>query len=564
MRVARSITARSITARSLALAALCVLAGFAAGEGLARAEEPTARDKGGLVGFAPAGATSAATAPRRFGLFIGVRDFTRSGFPALRYADKDARDFAAAVEALDHRTVLTTPAETTRGAILRALKELGRLANRPLDTVLVYISSHGALARTPGGPLRRYVVTSDTQKERIAQTALPVATLLRTLERLRARRKAVVLAFCHSGAGKSVMTDDLASALWGMKGPFVPPPLEDVSEGTAVLSASAFGETAREDDRLQGDVYTHFLIEGIKSGDLDGDGAVTLTEAHDYARSRTYALTGGAQRPTALLSFLGADPFVLAGVRQRRPRPVLFSYAAAAEGLWVAVDGRVKGALPGSVVVEAGPRRVELRDGEAGAVVYAGEMDVREGERLDVVSLIPRIPAARLTLRTGVLSALDGGGRATLVPASVSFGLEGSLPLRLWPRWRLALALDYARGSGDAAGPAELRPSLTAGALSLAAALLAQASFGRWRLEGGPALALSWLRRTVSSGDASGESIDQGVGLVAAGRVGAGVDLGAHLALEAGLELGALLMSLGDTVRITPVIRFFVGLAVRF
>ncbi|MEI8351089.1 MAG: TonB-dependent receptor, partial [bacterium] len=65
--------------------------------------------------------------------------------------------------------------------------------------------------------------------------------------------------------------------------------LEYYFSGVGVLSASAFGETAREDDRLQGDVYTHFLIEGIKSGDLDGDGAVTLTEADDYARNTVSA-----------------------------------------------------------------------------------------------------------------------------------------------------------------------------------------------------------------------------------------------------------------------------------
>ena len=258
------------------------------------------RDKGGLVRFAPAGVTRTATAARRFGLFIGVRDFGRSGFPPLRFADKDARDFAAAVESLDHTELLTTPAQTTRSAILDALRRLARRAHRPNDTVLVYVSGHGALARLPGRPLRRYIVTSDARKQRLAETALPVAKLLRVLSTLRARRKALVFAFCHSGAGKSVMTDELASALWGLKGPFVPPPLEDVSEGTAVLSASAFGETAREDDRLQGDVYTHFLIEGIRQGDLDGDGAVTLTEAHDYARTRTYAATGGAQRPTAI------------------------------------------------------------------------------------------------------------------------------------------------------------------------------------------------------------------------------------------------------------------------
>ena len=542
---------RSLVLRFCARGAVVTVAMMMGLRAYADVPDAASREKGGLVPFAAGGATRKADAPRRFGLFVGVGDFGRSGFPALRFADKDARDFAAAIESLDHAEILTTPAQTTRSAILGALRQLARRANRALDTVIVYISGHGALARLPGRPLRRYVVTSDAQRQQLAG--------------LRARRKAVIFAFCHSGAGKSVMTDDLASALWGMKGPFVPPPLEDVSEGTAVLSASAFGETAREDDRLQGDVYTHFLIEGIRNGDLDGDGAVTLSEAHDYARTRTYAATGGAQRPTAIFSLVGADPLVLAGVQRRRPRPVLFSYAASAEGLFVAVDGRVKGALPGSIVVEPGPRRVELRVGEAGAVVYAGEMNVREGERLDVVALIPRVSGPRLSLRTGVLSALDAGGRGTVAPASLSLGIEASLPLRRLPRFRLALTFDFARGSGDAQGPSGLRATYSTSALTLGGALLAQAAWGRFRVEGGPFAGASYLRRGFGAGDVGQDGAsDQGLGLTLGGRAGAGIDLGAHLGLDAVVELGALLIGVGGGTRATPVVRALAALSVRF
>src|SRR6267142_1338859 len=96
-----------------------------------------------------------------------------------------------------------------------------------------------------------------------------------------------------------------------------PPPLEQVSEAVIVLTAAAFGESAREDEALAHDVYTHFLLRALDEGDRDGDGAVTASEAHDYAREQTYTYTGGQQRPTAEADIVGRDPIVLRGRAER-------------------------------------------------------------------------------------------------------------------------------------------------------------------------------------------------------------------------------------------------------
>lgn len=42
--------------------------------------------------------------------------------------------------------------------------------------------------------------------------------------------------------------------------------MSEASEGTLILAASAKGEAARESDRLQGGIYTHYLLEaGMKT-----------------------------------------------------------------------------------------------------------------------------------------------------------------------------------------------------------------------------------------------------------------------------------------------------------
>src|SRR6185436_10129821 len=103
--------------------------------------------------------------PRRFALLIGIEKTKGEGFRPLRYAVKDANDFAAALKDptqghFDDVTVVTSAEGTTRAGLLSAVAELARKANRADDVVVVYVSAHGTLARDDRGVLRRYLVTS--------------------------------------------------------------------------------------------------------------------------------------------------------------------------------------------------------------------------------------------------------------------------------------------------------------------------------------------------------------------------------------------------------------------
>jgi len=249
----------------------------------------------------------------------------------LRFAAADARSLAAALSEFDDVRELVRPEETRRAAILEALAELERRIRSPRDTVLIYFSTHGSVAQRPGGDLERELVVGDTRLDLLRETAIPVEELIRRAERLPSRRVAVILATCHAGRGKSRIPDALAQALAAHKAAV--PRLEDVSEAVVVVSAAAFGEAAREDETLGHDVYTYFLLEALGSGDRDGDGAVTISEAHDYARERTWQFTHGQQRPAAESTILGVDPIVLRGRRQREGLPVIYSYERSSEGV---------------------------------------------------------------------------------------------------------------------------------------------------------------------------------------------------------------------------------------
>jgi len=413
-----------------------------------------------LVKFAPAGITDDAAKPKRIALLVGIDAFEDERFPDLRYAAEDANAVGRSLASgFDEVRVLSTPEQTRRTAILSAIAEIGAQASNTRDTILLYFSTHGSLGRKPGGELERYLVTADTRMNLLTQTGISVDGLLEVVDALPSQRKLVVLATCHSGKGKSQVDDGLAKALAALKSAS-PAPLEEVSEATIILTASAFGDTARESEALGHDIYTHFFLESldVSRGDRDGNGAVTASEAHDYARDKTYAFTKGQQRPTAESAILGRDPIVLSGEPQRLGRPVLFSYAASADGLQLCIDGAVKGVLPGGIAVPEGDHELTLSDAHSGETVYSGAIAVQRGEVIEISKLLP--DPVQWTLQVGGLAdwPILATVRGEYLP--YSFGARLGARVRNWPAqgWVLGLDVDYRGGKGRAGGFNETLP----------------------------------------------------------------------------------------------------------
>jgi hypothetical protein len=404
--------------------------------GLAACAGPTSAEKGGLVPLKlDEEALSSAYTPRRMALLVGISEFDDPHWRGLRYTTKDAADLAEALRdpsrgRFDQVRVLTRPEETTRAAILAALRQLKQEAHRPDDVVVVYFSAHGTLARDNQGELRRYLVTRDASFRAIPQTALSMDALKAEFDGLSSRRRLLVLATCHSGSGKSLLPKELEAELAGIKSGFYARPLEESSRASMVFAACDWGETAREDEGLRNDIYTHFLIDGLGgAADRNVDGAVTATEAHDYARRRTFAFTEGRQRPSAEILEVGADPVVLSGSIARTGRPELFSYNPRLDGFTLKVDGEERTELPGGAAVVPGKRTVELTKGDS--VLVRREVEVGAGERLPLERLLSEaFPRRSLSLLGGMFTFADARSRNELLPRAP----EVALSLRLEDR----------------------------------------------------------------------------------------------------------------------------------
>lgn len=401
------------------------------------ASASSVREKG--LGHQRPGVTELAGAPRRFALLVGIDTFDDPRFPALRFAAADARALGSKLTGYASVRVLTTPEATLKAALLSELEALSREATHPQDTVLVYFSTHGTLARRPGAALERVIVTHDTRQDLLADTGLTVARVKAMLEAMPAQRKALVLALCHSGKGKSALSEQVVAQLAASKAPPAPA-LHEVSEGMLVLTACAYGETARESEAVGHDLYTHGLLTALERGDRDGDGAVTALEAHDFAREATFSLSGGEQRPTAEVELVGRDPVVLSGEVVRSSAPVLYSYAPAADGLRLRVDGAVKGSFPGGFALGPGVREVSIEDARSGAVLGATRVVLEPGARVDLTDALPPPPAWTLSLQPGFRIATH------------SSALQLALPFAVGGRMRLERSLGAFALGGSAGG----------------------------------------------------------------------------------------------------------------
>lgn len=239
------------------------------------------------------------------------------------------------------------------------------------------------------------------------------------LESLVARKKALILATCHSGVGKSKVAPEVAALFSRTKGSLVP--LEQVSEGTLVLAASTRDETAREDDLLKGDIYTHFLLEGLAVFDRNKDGSVSVLEAHDYARQKTYVHTKGRQKPTLETQMIGEADFALRGRKETQASvAILEGYGKVFQGFEVEVNGRAKGELPFAFPLEPGVNRVSVFAPGSSSVLVTYEVDVEAGEKIDLATL-SQPPPWHLSLSGHSQKALDK--RASKVASNGSLSL---------------------------------------------------------------------------------------------------------------------------------------------
>ena len=145
------------------------------------------------------------------------------------------------------------------------------------DLVLLYFSGHG-VANEKG---EFYFVSRFTRKDRQGLVLPPTAVAARSvrdwMEESESQRKVIILDSCFSSAfATGIRVKDSGS---------INPAQFLGGKGTAILTAST--RYARAPENLDLSLYTHYLVEGLRTGaaDRDNDGLIEIAELHEYVSS---------------------------------------------------------------------------------------------------------------------------------------------------------------------------------------------------------------------------------------------------------------------------------------
>jgi hypothetical protein len=229
----------------------------------------------------------------RYALVVACAEYDDPRLQELSAPLEDAASFAATLEDPARGDFAVTLAQNQTSWAVSEVIEAFFSECRPTDLLLLYFSGHGI--KDPDG--RLYFAARNTRPDRLRSTGVPATFIHDLMQQSRARSQVLVLDCCHSGA--------FARGMVAKSGGQVGIAERLAGRGRVILAASDALQYAFESGEMVGvgqapsSVFTHCLVEGLRSGaaDLDGDGYVTVDELYDYVDSHISEATG-YQSPT--------------------------------------------------------------------------------------------------------------------------------------------------------------------------------------------------------------------------------------------------------------------------
>ena len=321
---------------------------------------------------------------------------------------------------------MTDQAENPRFQPLRAniMAELPKWLERPgaKDSVMLYFSGHGF--RDAKDQL--YLTPLDFDRERPAETGVPVEWLRQQLAECKAHFKLLLLDSCHAGSEKGA--DDkqqVAAAALGE-------PFRDVRDVVTIASSTANEKSQLWEERQQS-LFSYWLNQGLKGhADRNGDGVVDIDELYDYVHgnvTRTATarfplpqtpvriIRGGQSgvpevirpRPQSLRGLLADIAERLADAMQREHLPrvgVLPFIGQSPEGQFV---GANFGALGHWCAADLENRLVNLGEGRFSVLDCHRLQDAANTQKFEIAQLGSADALRQLSERVGGLPALVEG-----------------------------------------------------------------------------------------------------------------------------------------------------------
>lgn len=265
----------------------------------------------GLVRLFDPGGEAPRDPPELWAVVAGICRY-RGGAIDLRYAAKDAEDFARAVEIAGaalfgkdkvHLALLTTGGQAgakapTRANLIAALEETRKA--KPSDVLLVYLAGHGVSQGGAGGDY--FYLTCDAQSATLddpevrGRVALSASELSGLIARVPTKRQVMVLDTC--GAARAIAAFTLKRDVPSSQ----VRALERIKDATGlhILAGCAADAVSYEASNYAQGVLTYSLLMGMRGAALREDEYVDVAHLFGFAVERVPELTrhvGGIQRP---------------------------------------------------------------------------------------------------------------------------------------------------------------------------------------------------------------------------------------------------------------------------
>jgi len=255
-------------------------------------------------------ASVSADAPRRFSpsdvrvaLVVGIGNYESSStFGGLKHAAKDAQDMKAVLQRLGYK-VRFLEDSVTKSRITSAIRELAGMfqAGKP-GTFLFFYSGHGV---ERGGD--NYLVPFGVSDSDIVTDGLKVADVEALMRRSGARQRLLIVDACRY----SEQSESRAQP---------PRPFGELqaSEGVLAFYASKSGQRSFEDDRLQGGIFTHFVVRGLEGEAAAEDGLISVFDLAKYVTPAVheYSISRGTPQYPYIVG-AGSGDFIV-GIRELR------------------------------------------------------------------------------------------------------------------------------------------------------------------------------------------------------------------------------------------------------
>jgi hypothetical protein len=223
---------------------------------------------------------------QKWALVVGISQFHDPRLN-LRYTGKDAKDFEGVLIdpsfgrfPASNVHVLNEGQVTTR-KLKEELNWIARMAQED-DLAVIFLASHGT-SRSDDNADVNYIVTSDTDlqsQDSLFATAMPMVELsdiVRT--RIKARRTAIILDTCHSGAATTQLKDRATGLSDSTPSASA---LDRIRQGVgrAILTSSQEDQVSYEGPPFQNGYFTHFLIEALRQN----QGMDTIEQVYAYVK----------------------------------------------------------------------------------------------------------------------------------------------------------------------------------------------------------------------------------------------------------------------------------------